>query len=138
MFESHNEEPEEPVELAERPWIALTTTYDLEAWIDSYNRDLRRAVTNVNVPGYGICFRLAQGGDIYLHTDGEGTILLDVTEEAEWVSPLITAATGVDEPSGRIWMLPGDRLTQLVMGLSPLIITTRIVLRHDFRVRKKW
>jgi hypothetical protein len=134
----HEPENEEPVELSERPWIALSTTYDVEAWIDSYNRDLRRAVTNTNVPGYGICFRLGHGGDIYLHTDAEGSILLDVTEEAEWVAPLIAAATGVEAPAGRIWLLPGDRLTQLVMGLSSLIAASRIVLRHDYRVRKKW
>ena len=121
----------------ERPWIALHTTYDVEAWIDSYNRDLQRAVTDRNkAAGCGICFILAHGGEIYLHTDSEGGVLLDVTPAAEWAAPLITAATRVAAPAGRIWSVPGHALTQLVLGLSPLIAATRIVPRHDFRLRK--
>jgi len=125
-------------ELPERPWIVLKTSYDVEAWIDNYNHELRRAVTQSNVPGYGICFRLQHGGDIYLHTDPEGNILLDVTPEAEWVAPLITAATQVEAPPAQIWSLPEHTLTQLVLGLSPLIAATRLVLRHDFKIKKSW
>jgi hypothetical protein len=29
-----------------------------------------------------------------------------------------------------------DKLTQLVLGLSGMIATTRIVLEHDFKLRK--
>jgi hypothetical protein len=123
-------------EPGERPWIVLNTTYDVEAWIDSYNRDLQRAVENRNTTGYGICFRLAEGGEIYLHTDQEGDILLDVTPEAEWVSPLITAATRVAAPASQIWALPGHTLTQLVLGLSSLIAATRIVTSHQFRTKR--
>ncbi|HEY8608991.1 MAG TPA: hypothetical protein VIM12_17895 [Noviherbaspirillum sp.] len=120
----------------ERPWIALHTTYDVEAWIDSYNRDLQRAVDPRNTTGCGICFILAHGGEIYLHTNADGDVLLDVTPEAEWVGPLITAATRVPAPPSQIWSLPGDALTALVLGLSPLVAATRIVPRHDYRVRK--
>jgi hypothetical protein len=127
------EKIEEP---SERPWIVLNTTYDVEAWIDSYNRDLQRAIEKTNTTGYGICFRLGVGGDIYMHTDSEGNVLLDVTPEAEWVAPLITAATRVDAPRSQIWSLPGHTLTQLVLGLSTLVASTRIVLSHDFRIRK--
>lgn len=123
-------------DLPERPWIVLTSTYDVEAWIDRYNWDLREAVGKLNTTGQGICFRLEHGGEIYLHTDTEGNILLDVTPEAEWVAPLISAATGIPAAATRIWTLPGDVLTQLVLGLSPLIATTRIVIRHDYRIRK--
>ena len=123
-------------ELPERPWIVLKTSYDVEAWIDNYNHELRRAIVKANVPGYGICFRLQHGGDIYLHTDYEGNILLDVTPEAEWVAPLITATTQVEAPSAQIWSLPGHTLTQFVLGLSPLIAATRLVLRHDFKIKK--
>lgn len=126
------EEAQQP----ERPWIALHTTYDVEAWIDSYNRDLQRAAGKNPGPGCGICFILAHGGEVYLHTDSEGEILLDVTPDADWVAPLITAATGVPAPGRQIWSLPGHALTQLVLGLSPLIAVTRLVLRHEFRLRK--
>lgn len=120
----------------ERPWIALHTTYDVEAWIDSYNRDLQRAAGKNPAPGCGICFILGHGGEVYLHTDSEGNILLDVTPEAEWVAPLITAATGASAPATQIWALPGHALTQLVLGLSPLIAATRLVMRHQYRLRK--
>lgn len=123
-------------ELPERPWIVLKTTYDVEAWIDSYNRDLQRSIEKMNVRGYGICFRLAEGGEIFMHTDPEGNVLLDVTPDAEWVAPLIAAATRAEAPRSQIWALPGHTLTQLVLGLSPLIESTRIVLSHDFKVKK--
>lgn len=119
-----------------RPWIDLKTTYDVEAWIDNYNRDLQRHVEKKNASGYGICFHLSEGGEIYMHTTSEGDVLLDVTPEAEWVAPLITAATHVPAPPSRIWALPGHALTQLVLGLSSLIGSAGIVLEHDYKTRK--
>ena len=120
----------------ERPWIVLKTTYDVEAWIDNYNRELQRTIEKNNASGYGICFCLAHGGEIFLHTMQEGDILLDVTPEAEWVAPVITAATGVPSPGTQIWALPGHTLTQLVLGLSSLIASTKIVPQHDFKIKK--
>lgn len=116
-----------------RPWIVLTTTYDVEAWIDSYNRDLQQASSKNNASGYGICFGLELGGEVYLHTTSEGDVLLDVTEEASWVAPLIAAATALPAPTGSVWVLPPDTLTQLILGLSTLIASTRIVVSHEFK-----
>jgi hypothetical protein len=127
------EAPVTPVAPKERPWIVLETTYDVEAWIDSYNRDLQAAVTKNYSTSHGICFRLEAGGEIYLHTNGDGDILLDVTPEAAWVAPLISAAAGVADPGRQIWGVPGDRLVQLIFGLSGLIATSRIVLQHRFK-----
>lgn len=136
MYDADSELPDEP---KERPWIDLKTTYDVEAWIDNYNRDLQRLlVEKKNAAGYGICFCLEAGGEIYMHTTQDGDVLLDVTPAAEWVAPLITAATHVPTPSTQIWALPGHTLTQLVFGLSTLIVSTRIVLQHDYRIRKAW
>lgn len=126
-----------PEEFTFRPWIHLNTTYDVEAWIDGYNRDLQQAVKGRNLSGYGICFLLEQGGEIYLHTTPEGDILLDVTPEAQWVAPLIAAATRVEAPSTRIWALPGHTLTQLIFGLSSLVERSRLVLHHAYKP-KKW
>jgi hypothetical protein len=125
-------------EFPERPWIVLTTTFDVEAWIDNYNRELQRAMEKEkpNAVGYGICFYLAEGGEIFMHTTSEGDVLLDVTPDAEWVAPLITAATRVEPPSGQIWALPGHTLTQLVLGLSSLIGSTRLVRSHNFKPKK--
>lgn len=131
------EKREEPLA---RPWIDLKTTYDVEAWIDSYNRDLQRQVEKKNVSGYGICFCLSAGGEIFMHTTPDGDVLLDVTPEAEWVAPLITAATHVPAPPSQLWAIPGHALTQLVLGLSSLIGSARIVLQHDFKIpgKKQW
>lgn len=134
MEESKEERPEE---FRDRPWIVLKTTYDVEAWIDQFNRDLQQAVKKPHAGRHGICFRLSHGGEIFLHTSNEGEILLDVTPEAEWVTPVITAATGCNPPSSQIWPLPGGRLTELLLGLSGLIDSTRIVTDHDFRIRKQ-
>ncbi|MBS0308015.1 MAG: hypothetical protein JSS58_03505 [Proteobacteria bacterium] len=122
-----------------RPWIVLQSSYDVEAWIDNYNWDLRRLIDKSDKPGiagYGICFCLTHGGEIYLHTTPDGEVLLDVTPEATWVVPVITAATGVSAPAGQVWSLSGEVLTQLVLGLSTLIDATRLVKQHDYRIRK--
>lgn len=123
-------------ELSARPWIDLKTSHDVEAWIDGYNRSLRQFSIKANATGYGICFCLEAGGEIFMHTDSEGNVLLDVTPEAEWATPVITAATQVEGTGSQIWALPGDTLTQLVLGLSSLIATTRIVSSHRFKANK--
>ena len=123
---------------SEPPWIDRTTTTDVEAWIDTYNRDLQQHIKQANATGYGygICFCLAAGGDIFMHTTPDGDVLLDVTPEAEWVAPVITATTHVEAPRSQIWTLPSDTLTQLILGLSSLIASTRLVLDHDFKIKK--
>jgi len=83
-----------------RPWIVLKTTYDVEAWIDHQNRNIQYLIKGNKNSGWGICFELTEGGEIYLHTTSEGDVLLDVTPEAEWVAPLITAATQVASHAG--------------------------------------
>lgn len=125
-------------EAIERPWIVLKDTYDIETWIDHQSRHLQRRMAGGRADaGYGICFRLEAGGEIYMHTSPEGMVLLDVTEEAEWIAPLIVAATGTQMPAGRIWTLSVESLTQLLFGLNGLIAATRIVTDHDFRIRKR-
>ncbi len=136
IYEENGENSDQPAQPPVRPWIVLTTSYDVEAWIDHYNRDLRQAIQKPNTVGHGICFYLAHGGEIYMHTTVDGDVLLDVTPEAEWVAPVITAATGVNPPVARIWALPADTMTQLVLGLSSLIVSTKIVLQHDFKIKR--
>ncbi|MBP0599909.1 hypothetical protein J8I26_17500 [Herbaspirillum sp. LeCh32-8] len=125
---------------APRPWIVLQNVHEVETWIDTYNRELQAVVwrnkLNAVNTGQGICFALELGGEIYLHTTGEGHILLDVTEEASWVNPVVSAATGVAVPPGTVWMLPPDTLTQLILGLSGLIATSQFVLKHEYRLAK--
>ena len=69
-----------------------------------------------------------------MHTS-ECAILLDVTPEAEWAAPAITAATGIAAPHSQIWVLPDDSLTQLVLGLSSLIASSRIVISHRYKTK---
>lgn len=125
---------------APRPWIVLQNVQEVEAWIDTYNRELqavvfRHKMNTVNA-GQGICFTLELGGEIYLHTTPEGQILLDVSEEAAWAAPVISAAANVAAPAGSVWVLPPDTLTQLILGLSGLIATSQFVLRHEYRLGK--
>lgn len=120
----------------ERPWIKWETTYEIEAWIDTYNRDMRRIIKDPRATGYGICFILEEGGELYLHTTQEGVVLIDVPPDAEWISPLLSAVTQEAPPSSQIWTMPVEKLTQLLLGLSSLIKSTRMVLRHEFRFKK--
>ena len=130
------DDPDALPTLRERPWIVLNNTFDVEAWIDHFNRDLQRMIGQQIAQGAGVCFTLQAGGEIYLHTTSEGVVLLDVTPEAQWVDPLIAAATAMPASDSAWWTLPGEVLTQLILGLSPLIATTRLVLNHAFKPKK--
>lgn len=123
-------------EFPDLPWTELTTIDDVEAWIDLYNRELLGCVSKKTATGHGVCFTLTHGGQIFLHTSEE-SILLDVTPDAEWVAPVITAASGIAAPSAQIWVLPNDILTQLILGLNSVIATTRIVSHHNFKAKKR-
>jgi hypothetical protein len=62
----------------------------------------------------------------------DNAIVLDVSADAEWVAPLIVAVARVEPPKGSLWVLPDDKLIQLIMGLSSLIASTTLVVGHNF------
>jgi len=118
-----------------RPWIALETPQDVELWIDEHNQSLVEHI-GPQETGYGVCFTLAEGGNVYMQTTGDA-VILDVDPDAEWIAPLIMAATQVAAPQGQIWLLPDDKLIQLVVGLSPLIASTTLITGHNFGGRSR-
>lgn len=130
MQPDRNDPLPEPID---RIWQDLPTIADVELWVAEHDHELQRYVDRNRATGQGICLTLAAGGDIFLHTNGDGDIVLDVTSDAAWAAPVLTAATGVAIPSGDIWLLPGDVLVQLILGLNTLIASSRIVLNHRFR-----
>lgn len=117
------------------PWSGLETPQDVELWIAEHNQSLVEHI-GPQETGFGVCFTLAVGGNIYMQTTGDA-IFLDVDGDAEWVAPLLTAATGAEQPVGQLWVLPEDRLVQLIMGLSPLIATTTLIVGHRFGSRNR-
>lgn len=120
----------------EHAWISLETIQEVEAWMDLNDRELQQLIGNKASVGHGICFSLLHGGEIYLHTNSDGDILLDVMPDAEWIAPVISATTNVPPPRGQIWILPQHVLLQLILGLNSLVASSRLVLRHEFRLRK--
>ena len=119
------------------PWTHLLTAYEAEGWIEFFNQDLQKNMLRANATGYGFCFTLAAGGDIFVHTTQEGYVLLDVTPDAQWAAPVIAAAASVAQPDTQVWHVPDDRLVQFVLGLSSLVASTTMVLQHDFKLKKK-
>ncbi len=114
------------------PWSALETPADVELWIAEHNLSLQENVAR-HETGYGVCFTLAAGGEVYLQTTQDGALVLDVSQEAEWIAPLIMAAARLTEaPPGRLWVLPDDKLVQLMLGLSSLIASSILVVGHRF------
>jgi hypothetical protein len=116
-----------------RPWIPLETPQDVELWIDEHNMAMQELIRPQET-GVGICFTLAVGGNIYMQTTDDA-IILDVDQDAEWVAPLIIAATRAEAPKGRVWVLPNDKLVQLIIGLSSLVESTTLVSGHNFGSR---
>ncbi|MBR7791100.1 hypothetical protein KDM87_00705 [Undibacterium sp. FT147W] len=119
------------------PWISLESVNDVEAWLDLYDRELQQLAGKNPQAGYGVCFTLLHGGEVYLHTNSDGDILLDVTPDAAWVTPVLTAVTQVSPPRGQIWLVPGQVLMQLILGLNSLIATSRLVVQHEYRIVKR-
>lgn len=118
-------------------WSGLETPADVELWIEEHNQALQQHIGK-NETGYGVCFTLAEGGEIYLQTTQDGHLVLDVTDEASWVAPLIMAAARVSEaPAGSLWVLPDDKLVQLMIGLSGLIASSILVVGHNFGLRRR-
>lgn len=113
-----------------RPWTPLETPQDVELWIAEHNAAMQELI-GPQETGVGICFALAEGGAVHMQTT-QDAIVLDLDEDAAWIAPLITAATGAAQPRGRIWVLPDDRLVQLILGLSMLVQSTTLVTGHNF------
>lgn len=117
----------------EHPWVSLETIPEVEAWMALNDSELQQMLAQKPGHGQGICFTLVHGGELYLHTNSDGDVLLDVTPEAAWIAPVICASTQVAPPRGQIWILPQDVLLQLILGLNSLIASSRLVTRHEFR-----
>lgn len=118
-----------------RPWIALETPQDVEAWIDEHNRSMMEHI-GPQETGVGVCFTLAEGGNIFLQTSADA-VILDVEPDAQWVAPLIMAATQSSQPASQLWILPDDKLIQLIVGLSSLVVSTTLVSGHNFGARSR-
>jgi len=119
-----------PPRFRPRPWTHLETPQDVEFWIAEHDQAMQELIKPQET-GVGIQFTLAVGGDIYMQT-GEDAVVLDVEPDAAWIAPLITAATGAEPPPGQYWLLPADRLVQLIIGLSSLVASTTLVVGHRF------
>ncbi|MFZ6693079.1 hypothetical protein [Undibacterium sp. SXout20W] len=122
--------------MRDHAWVSLENVNDVEAWLDLHDRELQQLIGKNPQAGYGVCFNLLHGGEIYLHTNSDGDILLDVTPDAAWVQPVLTAVTKVNPPRGQIWLIQGQVLMQLILGLNSLIASSRLVLQHAFRIQK--
>jgi hypothetical protein len=113
------------------PWTPLESPQDVELWIHEHDQTMQELVQPKET-GVGVRFSLAVGGDIYMQTLDDA-ILLDIEPDASWVAPLIMAATGAVQPAGgQYWLLPDDKLVQLLLGLSSLVETSLIVTGHNF------
>ena len=112
------------------PWTPLETPQDVELWIAEHDQTMQELVKPQET-GVGVRFTLAPGGDISLQTAGDA-VLLDVEPDAGWIAPLIMAATGAEQPAGQVWVLPDDKLIQLLLGLSTLVESSLIVTGHNF------
>lgn len=118
-----------------RPWVELLTPQDVEAWIEEHNACMQEMI-GPRETGAGIRFDLAPGGSLTMQTQ-EDAVVVDLDCDAEWIAPLIVAATNVEPPKGRLWVLPADRLVQLILGLSTLVASTILVTGHHFGGRRQ-
>ncbi|WP_020652231.1 hypothetical protein [Massilia niastensis] len=126
-------QPEQAPRFKPRPWTPLETPQDVELWIDDHNRCMQELI-GPQETGVGVCFILAEGGHVYMQTTADA-VILDVEPDAAWIAPLISAATGAEAPRGQTWVLPDDKLIQLILGLSMLVESSILVTGHRFGAR---
>lgn len=134
-------EPDSVPSTADHAWVSLQDVQEVQGWMDLNDAELRRLLQDKpahTVQGAGVCLVLALGGEIYMHTNGEGEVVLDVTEEAAWAAPVISAATGVPAPAGQMWILPAHAAIPLLLGLNSLIASSRLVLAHAFKHSRRY
>lgn len=120
----------------QRPWTRLDGVDDAEVWIANTNLELNFFLENDRsagvAEGQGVCLHLELGGEIFVHTTGEGMTVLDVTDAAEWVEPVVQACGATRRGNGRLWVMPENSLIQLLMGLNELIASYSVVMQHRF------
>jgi hypothetical protein len=128
------------------PWLEVHSISELEAWIALQNQELQEFLSDAKPnsssqtygqsygqsQGQGICLLFELGGTLHIHTNTHGELLLDQSEDALWLTPVISAACQTPAPKGRIWRVSEDYLVKLLMGLNPLISSTQLVLQHKF------
>jgi hypothetical protein len=129
-------DPLPPARFRPRPWTELNTPQDVELWIEEHNQSLLENV-GPQETGYGVCFSLREGGNVYLQTTGDA-IVLDLDQDAEWISPLIAAAAQTAPPPSSLWVLPEDKLVQLILSLNSLVASTTLVVGHPFGRKQRW
>jgi hypothetical protein len=112
------------------PWSPLESPQDVELWIAEHNATMQEMIKPQET-GVGVRFTLAVGGEVYLQTTDDA-VILEVEPDAAWIAPLVMAATGAGQPEGSYWILPDNKLVQLMLGLSTLIESSLIVTGHNF------
>jgi hypothetical protein len=112
------------------PWSPLESPQDVELWIAEHNATMQEMIKPQET-GVGVRFTLAVGGEVYLQTTDDA-VILEVEPDAAWIAPLVMAATGAEQPEGSYWILPDNKLVQLMLGLSTLIESSLIVTGHHF------
>jgi hypothetical protein len=112
------------------PWSPLESPQDVELWIAEHNATMQEMIKPQET-GVGVRFTLAVGGEVYLQTTDDA-VILEVEPDAAWIAPLVMAATGAEQPEGSYWILPDNKLVQLMLGLSTLIESSLIVTGHNF------
>ena len=79
------------------PWTPLSTPQDVDDWIDAHNRSLAEHI-GPQETGFGVCFTLTEGGNIYMQTLDDA-VVLDVSDG--WVVHLLDG-TGSREAFARL------------------------------------
>jgi hypothetical protein len=69
------------------------TPYDVEVWIEEHNRSMQDNIRATET-GVGICFTSPRAATS-MQTSADGAVVLDVTPDAAWVSPLDQGAAGL-------------------------------------------
>ncbi len=119
--------------LSERhSWISLENLPEVEAWINLQQDELHSLITATELQA-GVYFQMQPEGEVFLYTNQDGDISLELSLTAEWLQALLAAIYPQAKHLGRIWHFPADCLVTLIWGLNSLILHSQLVIRKSKR-----
>lgn len=101
-------------------------------WLVSNKKDVVELAGKMKISGKAICFSLKNGGEVFVHSSEKNIVLLDITEQAEWLLSDLSKFFAYKMAGSEIWVLPRDREHQLFIYLNSISSATRSVQSHIF------
>jgi hypothetical protein len=119
-------------------FVPVEDSADVNRSDDKYWGNKQRDVVEglegrMNISGTAICFKLRDGGEIFVHSRPNDLVVLDITSEGLWLVPMLAKfSVSQMQPDAHVWGLHRKWRPQLFIFLNSLSSATRTIEKHGF------